>query len=154
MLLNPSAGGARLAAWLLLALLLGPAGAAAQPLKPFASDGCSLFPDRSPDGKVDWCACCLAHDLAYWRGGTADERDQADQRFRACVQEKTGNAALATSMYMGVRLGGGSHFPTWYRWGYGWDYGRGYQALTPEEAALAERLEREYREGEAKRGCP
>ncbi len=32
-------------------------------------------------------------------------------------------------MYTGVRLGGLPIFPVWYRWGYGWQYGRGFQSL-------------------------
>ena len=26
-----------------------------------------------------WCRCCVAHDLVCWRGGTAEERLEADQ---------------------------------------------------------------------------
>jgi hypothetical protein len=115
-------------------------------LRPFRSDGCSLFPDRSPNGQVDWCDCCLEHDLAYWRGGTAAERETADRRLRDCVLNKTGSAALASAMYVGVRAGGGSYFPTWYRWGYGWNYTFGYRKLTPDESALADRLEGEYKQ--------
>ena len=45
----------------------------------FATDGCSLFPDRALVGSADWCDCCLAHDLAYWRGGTESQRLDADR---------------------------------------------------------------------------
>ena len=51
---------------------------------------------------------------------------------------KTGDAAFAQLMYEGVRAGGSPYFYNWYRWGYGWNYGRLYQELTPEERALAE----------------
>jgi len=122
-------------------------------LAPFTSDGCSLFPDRAPIGNADWCSCCVEHDLAYWRGGTADERERADARLRACVTDKTGDQALGETMYLGVRAGGGPYFLTWYRWGYGWPYGRGYQALNDEEKAQAERLEREYRASGAPAVC-
>jgi hypothetical protein len=71
--------------------------------------------------------------MAYWRGGSADERNQADKDLRACVMQRTGNKALAEMMYDGVRVGGSPVFPTWYRWGYGWKYGRGYTPLTEEE---------------------
>ncbi len=130
-----------------------PTPAPAPTLAPFTSDGCSLFPDRAPIGNADWCSCCLEHDIAYWRGGTAQAREQADQRLKACVQDKTGDPALADTMYVGVRAGGGPYFLTWYRWGYGWPYGRGYQALSTEEAALADRLEREYRASNAAPVC-
>jgi hypothetical protein len=49
------------------------------------------------------------------------------------VQKRTKSKALATMMYEGVRGGGHPAFPTWYRWGYGWEYGRGYEPLTENE---------------------
>lgn len=118
--------------------------AAQETLRPFSSDGCSLFPDRALIGAADWCECCLAHDLAYWRGGTSEERLQADERLKQCVLKATGNQVLADTMFAGVRTGGSPYLYTWFRWGYGWPYERKYGPLTPEEAALASRLEREY----------
>ena len=113
-------------------------------LSPFASDGCSLFPDSSMLTRDEWCSCCFLHDLAYWRGGTAIERETADRNLKACVQQKTGDAALAKIMYEGVRFGGSPYFYNWYRWGYGWSYDRKYQALTMHEKALAEEQEKRY----------
>jgi hypothetical protein len=113
-------------------------------LRPFTSDGCTLFPDKSLINSDDWCSCCLQHDLAYWRGGTAEERKLADQELRDCVLERPGNQALATMMYDGVRLGGSPYFYNWYRWGYGWSYERKYQALTPQEKQQADRLQAQY----------
>jgi hypothetical protein len=110
---------------------------------PFTTDGCSWFPDRGASS--DWCHCCLAHDLVYWRGGTAEERLKADQDLQACVRAATQSQGLATLMFFGVRTGGGPHLNTSFRWGYGWPYGRGYKALSPEEAQAADRLEAEYR---------
>ena len=133
----------RLSALLLLLL----AGCAAHPLKDFTTDGCTLF----PDGK--WCECCRVHDQAYWRGGTKDEREAADLKLRDCVLEKSGNKALSESMYYGVRGGGSPAFPTWYRWGYGWAYGRGYEPLTAEEKAVAERKLEAYRETHEIKAC-
>ena len=92
----------------------------------------------------EWCSCCFLHDLAYWRGGTAIERETADRNLKACVQQKTGDAALAKIMYEGVRFGGSPYFYNWYRWGYGWSYDRKYQALTMHEKALAEEQEKRY----------
>lgn len=109
-------------------------------LSPFSSDGCSLFPDASLITEEDWCSCCYQHDIAYWRGGTAEERKSADVRLQACVFEKTGNKALARLMYEGVRFGGSPYFYNWYRWGYGWSYDRKYQALTAEEHQFAQTL--------------
>jgi hypothetical protein len=109
-------------------------------LEPFRSDGCSLFPDHSVITRDDWCACCLEHDLAYWRGGTRAERERADARLQECVFAKTGDEHLARLMYEGVRFGGSPYFYNWYRWGYGWPYDRKYQALTANEAARAARM--------------
>ncbi len=113
-------------------------------LRPFSTDGCSLYPDRSASTGQDWCVCCVAHDRAYWRGGTEDERRRADDALRACVQAQTGDDARAALMHSGVRLGGSALWPTWFRWGYGWGYGRAYRPLSPAEAAEADRLEAQY----------
>src|SRR5262245_42519672 len=116
-------------------------------LQPFASDGCSAFPDRSyiVDKKMDWCRCCFEHDLAYWRGGTAEERLKADETFRSCVLQTTSNAKpLADVMFNSVRLGGGPEINTPYRWGYGWTYGRNYTPLTADETKEADKLQQEY----------
>ena len=128
-----------------LGLMLG-LGSCASPtaMQPFASDGCSLFPDRALAGSADWCGCCLAHDLAYWRGGSAEERLQADQALEHCVQAATGSPALAGAMLAGVRAGGGPYFLTPYRWGYGWPYGRLYQPLSDAEKARAASLRAAY----------
>ena len=126
-----------LSATLLLFAVVLSACASEGQLRPFSTDGCSLFPDHSLISKADWCQCCVAHDLAYWRGGTAEARLKADQELSACVRRLTGNKALAALMYSGVRTGGGPHFYTPYRWGYGWPFGRAYRELTPEEEAKA-----------------
>lgn len=102
---------------------------AAQQLKPFKSDGCSMFPDRM-QVLGDWCSCCVDHDIAYWQGGTKFQKDSADQCLRECVWSVTFSDALADAMYRGVEVGGSAFFPTWYRWGYGWKFGRGYDSLS------------------------
>ena len=117
---------------------------AAGTMNPFTSDGCSLFPDRSLISRSDWSNCCFAHDLAYWRGGTADERLQADQQLRSCVLQATGNTSLADLMFTGVRTGGGPYFFTTYRWAYGWPYGRGYKPLSPAEQETASSLQAQH----------
>ena len=107
-------------------------------LADFTSDGCSLFLNGTFEDPELWKECSYKHDLAYWRGGTEEERNQADLTFKACVLKKTGNAELAEIMYQAVRVGGSPHFPTWYRWGYGWPVGRGYQKLSEEELLLVD----------------
>jgi hypothetical protein len=42
----------------------------------------------------------------------------------------------------GVRVGGSPYFPTFYRWGYGWPYLRGYKAISDDDKQLIkQRLE-------------
>lgn len=116
-------------------------------ISPFASDGCSLFPDSWPGDRGSWYDCCHEHDIAYWQGGTAHQRMKADEHLRQCVAESTGNEALAWTMYQGVRAGGHPIFPNWYRWGYGWPYGRGYEPLTESESEQVEQHLAEYFRG-------
>lgn len=113
-------------------------------LKPFKSDGCSLFPDRNLITKIDWCDCCFEHDISYWQGGTEEDREKADLKLRDCVLEKTGDEKLAELMYRGVRFGGSTYFPNWYRWGYGWDYSRKYKPLNEDEIEMVQEMLRLY----------
>jgi hypothetical protein len=106
--------------------------ASAEDLRPFTTDGCSAFPDGTPKQQSLWAECCITHDLAYWKGGTYDERLVADQNLEACVA-RLGEPEIAKLMLAGVRVGGSPYFPTSYRWGYGWPYQRGYQALSSAE---------------------
>ncbi|MBN1906633.1 MAG: hypothetical protein JW927_16240 [Deltaproteobacteria bacterium] len=119
-----------------------------QKIKDFESDGCTLFPDNSSILKSDWCDCCFEHDIAYWQGGTEDERLKADETLRDCVKEKSGNENLANVIYKGVRSGGSPYFYNWYRWGYGWGYGWGYdrkyKKLTVKEKKEVENKLKEY----------
>lgn len=108
-------------------------------LQPFSSDGCSLFPDQSLILHADWCDCCVLHDVAYWQGGTAQQRRDADAALRDCVLAKTQDQALAQLMYNGVRMGGSPYFYNWYRWGYGWPYTRKYAPLSDAESQQVKR---------------
>ncbi|MEP4076260.1 hypothetical protein [Haloferula sp.] len=107
-------------------------------LAAFNTDGCSLSPERSVLKGYNWRVCCTEHDLAYWKGGSAEERLAADKKLRDCILEKTGNPRLARIYFEGVQLGGEAYFPTWYRWGYGWNYLRQPAPLTDEENAMVE----------------
>jgi len=128
--------------------------AAATELNGFWSDGCTLFPNGTLQDRTLWCDCCFNHDIAYWRGGSEQERKAADQALRACVLARTRNRALAETMFSGVRLGGSPAFPTWYRWGYGWNYGRGYQPLSrDEQKQVADTLAR-YKNAHPDGYCP
>jgi len=123
----------------LLVLTVVPAPAAT--LAPFTSDGCSVFPDGTALQQSLWLQCCRAHDYAYWKGGTHDERLAADRALHDCV-DQVGEPAIATLMLAGVRIGGTPYLPTRFRWGYGWPWPRGYSALTPAELDQS----RQYRE--------
>ena len=114
-------------------------------LSDFSSDGCTLFPDGPVSERGKWCECCLDHDIAYWKGGTEAERLKADEELKACVFDRTKDEMLAQTMYVGVRAGGHPAFPTWYRWAYGWSYGRGYEPLSDlEKQLVAEKLDEYY----------
>jgi hypothetical protein len=100
-----------------------------QPVYRFTSDGCSgglsiawrvIF--RHPP---DFESCCVTHDFAYWRGGTADDRAEADAKLLQCI-DAAGYPLLAWVMWAGVRPGGSPYLPTSWRWAYGWYYGHGY----------------------------
>ncbi len=122
-------------------------------IKDFTSDGCTLFPDSSLILKADWCECCFQHDIAYWQGGTEEERLKADETLRECVHRKTGNDNLAKIIYRGVRLGGSPYFYNWYRWGYGWDYDRKYKKLTEEEKKQVAIKLKKYFSSDIERPC-
>ena len=108
-------------------------------LAPFTTDGCSEFPDGTPQHRDLWLRCCIAHDHKYWAGGTYDERLQADLELQQCVA-KAGEPAIATLMLAGVRVGGSPWWPTRFRWGYGWPYSHGYRALSHEESEQVRQL--------------
>jgi len=106
-------------------------------LKPFATDGCSMWIDGTPSQPYLWRHCCVAHDKSYWMGGSLQERRAADDKLRACVADQAGKA-MAGYMYFFVRSGGSPYWLTPYRWGYGWSYMdgrqlRGYKTLTGDE---------------------
>ena len=110
----------------------------ADKLDDFSSDGCSQFPDGTLSQQDLWCDCCITHDIAYWQGGSRKQKKQADKELRQCILNKTNNTLLANTMYFGVTIGGLPIFPTWYRWGYGWRYGRGFKSLNLFEKQQAE----------------
>ena len=144
----------RLALMLCAAAAVSACASAPGGLQPFTTDGCSSFPDRAPVGTADWCGCCLRHDLAYWRGGTAEERLQADEDLRSCVQAASGSAELGDLMFAGVRMAGTPYSVASYRWGYGWSKPRGYEALTAAEDAEVASLRSLYEASNPTLACP
>ena len=120
-------------------------GVNASEIKPFTTDGCSMFPDGDLQNNSKWIECCTKHDYAYWKGGTREERELADNELKQCVA-LLGENDISLVMHAGVRLGGEPLYPTWYRWGYGWPYLRGYKELTKEEKAQAQKRLIEFRD--------
>ncbi len=104
----------------------------ADELKDFTSDGCSSFPDGTFQQKRLWRECCVIHDLAYWLGGTAEQRKNVDRALELCVAQ-VGEPSIAKLMLAGVRVGGTPWLPMRFRWGYGWPYLRGYKTISEDE---------------------
>lgn len=123
--------------WLALAVYfivsaLVPAAYSKNTLKDFTSDGCSMSPDGFAWDVNAYLDCCIDHDIAYWQGGTRDDREHADQELRKCV-EVSSNKYMADAYYRGVRVGGTNKLQTPFRWGYGWTEERGYKPLSRED---------------------
>lgn len=117
----------------------------ADTLKPFTTDGCSMFPDGNLIDDSKWVKCCIRHDLAYWKGGAESDRIKADDELQQCV-EALGDKTISSVMRLGVKIGGAPVYPTWYRWGYGWPYSRGYKSLSKEELQQVNNRLKELRE--------
>ncbi len=98
------------------------AGGKAIPPGDFVFDGCTLFPERLLG--LDLTRACLEHDIAYWAGGTTEERRAADIVFKAAVAE-AGRAGtiLAPLAYTGVHLFGDTWLTKIFdaNWGFGWN---------------------------------
>lgn len=113
-------------------------------LKPFATDGCSMWIDGTIEQPNLWRHCCVAHDLDYWQGGSEAQRKKSDEDIQVCVKEAQGSQ-MADYIYTNVRWGGSPYWMNYYRWGYGWDYldgswPRGYKVPTPEEQMQIDQL--------------
>jgi len=122
--------------WRFILLFLFSTTTSASDLKPFTSDGCSVFPDGTLFQESLWSNCCLSHDLAYWKGGTEIQKSDADLRLKQCV-ESVGEPEIAKLMLAGVNVGGSPFLKTPFRWGYGWSYGRGYKPLSKSDKLQA-----------------
>lgn len=110
----------------------------AEDLKIFTTDFCTGYAEGTRNEPKKWAHCCVEHDLNFWVGGTAEEREQADLGLKKCVAA-TGENEQAQIIYMGVRLG---YYSPYHikemRWGNGWlDESRAhYQKLTKNEVDL------------------
>lgn len=90
--------------------------AANPPEKPFASDGCSAWPDEWQG--VSFYDDCFLHDIEYWCGGTEAEKLIADLKLALGIAKKNA-PKMAEIMFNGVRIGGVDWLPTPWRWGSG-----------------------------------
>jgi len=110
-------------------------------LKPFTSDGCSLFPDGTIAQKELWLTCCIQHDYDYWQGGTYQQKIASDRALKVCVAN-VGQPEIAALMMAGVSVGGTAYLPTKFRWGYGWPYPRFYGPLSVDDQQQVKALQR------------
>ncbi len=118
-------------------------------LKDFYWDGCSFV---APEGYKDdpdlWCECCWEHDKAYYKGGTWEQKNDADIALGECVAEKSGSKILGDLYYAGTAIGAGPYVnvdPT-ARWGYGWIYNRGYDEISSYDKEIADEKIQLYQE--------
>lgn len=66
--------------------------------------GCTLSPDLARQ-------CCLEHDVAYWVGGTEQDRLTADLELAACMALYGVPEGVVWAYLRAVRELGGAHWP-------------------------------------------
>lgn len=106
-----------------------------------------LFPGsgaRTPDIEAAIVLASLMHDVAYYYGGSASDKEAADALFRkqipffaSLLNQAAGRVAKVTALVdkLAVMIGGGPPFQESYSWGYGFEKAeRGYTRLDPDEA--------------------
>jgi len=107
-------------------------------LKPFFTDGCTLFLEGPKDRPNLWRHCCIEHDLRYWFGGTKDNRDATDLRLKSCI-DKVAGSNWARVIYYGVKTGHLSPIKNKTQWNWGWKEKRDYGPLTSDEVSAVKR---------------
>ena len=107
-----------------------------QGLKPFVTDGCTLFIDGPPRRPNLWRHCCVEHDLRYWLGGNLNDRNIADLRLRSCV-EAASSKKWGDIIYWGVKTGQRSPIKFGHRWNWGWLIARELITLNANEIQIA-----------------
>jgi hypothetical protein len=124
---------------LLLFLALSPILKAELKLKPFETDGCTMFVEGTKEKPNLWKHCCVEHDLRYWFGGSESDMDTADLRLKSCVQKVAGDN-WAALIYNGVRVGHYSPIKNKYYWSWAWSVKREKVALNSEETQYVVKL--------------
>ncbi len=92
------------------------------PPQPFVYDGCTFFFDTLMGS--DFNEACFKHDIAYWYGGSKEERVRVDKEFRDAVHEGgMMGVALQHPVYATVRIFGDSILTKTVNanWGFGWN---------------------------------
>ncbi len=117
---------------LLCLVFMAPSLKAELKLKPFETDGCTMFADGTYAKPGLWKHCCTEHDLRYWFGGSVTDMDESDLRLRACVKSVAGEN-WAYVIYSGVRAGHHSPIKNKYQWSWGWVSTREKKPLTSAE---------------------
>lgn len=102
-------------------------------LKPFETDGCTMFIDGPRTQPSLWRQCCVEHDLRYWFGGNQYDMDKTDLRLKSCVNDIAG-PTWAELIYLGVRTGHKSPIKNKTQWGWGWNLKRPNSSLNTEES--------------------
>jgi hypothetical protein len=93
------------------------------PPRPFAHDGCTLFPDSLLGH--DFYPACINHDIGYWAGGSMEQRDTIDMQFYLELKETgfLGPVFFAPLMYTAVHYLGNNWLSHQIgsNWGFGWN---------------------------------
>jgi len=92
------------------------------PPRSFVFDGCTLFLDGFGDSS--FLSACLDHDIAYYYGGTQEERLMADKIFKDDIsQSGQVGKVFQYPMYWAVRLLGDSFIARLQNasWGFGYN---------------------------------
>jgi len=89
------------------------------PLKPFVSDGCTMWPDATHG--ISIYEACFLHDLKYWCGYPGEDiaRLKADAELMMDVARIRNSIKMAEIMFHGVRRGGTEHLKLAFSWGFG-----------------------------------
>lgn len=88
------------------------------PTKAFTTDSCSLWLNDFIGN--DFTDICIEHDMKYWKGGSAEDRKDADIKLRESINREV--PFMGDIMYAVVRVFGHPLIPAPWRWGYGFEY--------------------------------